>query len=494
MGHVFAHKAKPAPAAEGSVHRAPVRSPQLHRILQRKCACGGTCPKCEAERNATLHRRAAVQGKPGTAPPIVRDVLRSPGQPLDPATRAYMEPRFGHDFSQVRVHADSNATTLAISKPDDPFEQEADRVADAAMRMPSAPAGPGHDFSQVRIHTDEAAAQSARAVDALAYTIGNHMVFGSGQYNPGSEAGRRLLAHELSHTIQQGSSGLRLAKQRPQKPQERQKPNEPSWSERVTIVSAMADGDAKYKAMAAMIQEALEPFSVTVQESTNSESTVDEAITNNCYIKLDSYGGPHVNFDGFLEKKASGSTAAAKPRYPQTPTGGEGLEIFIIFGPRALHPVGPQHTRAVFEHERTHAKNYIDRFFDMNPGERQRHDTAGEHLMIWLSEFRNYFLRLWTFSADSELPKISELFTGLFANYSVPATPKEQETAIASIKDFYDTQIKGDECNMFKFKIWFRDIKGNSKIDQTLVEKMYALPEFQTIKDTPIGSTPKNCK
>lgn len=92
-------------------------------------------------------------------PPVVREVLRSPGQPLDAGNRAFMEPRFGHDFSQVRIHADARA------------------------------------------------ADSARAVDALAYTVGQDVVFGAGLYQPGGREGRRLLAHELAHTLQQGDVG-----------------------------------------------------------------------------------------------------------------------------------------------------------------------------------------------------------------------------------------------------------------------------------------------
>ena len=104
-----------------------------------------------------LLRRATRQAEPLEAPPIVHDVLRSPGRPLDPATRDFMEPRFGHDFSQVRVH------------------------------------------------TDAKAAQSARAVDALAYTVGRNVVFGVGRYAPEADEGRKLLAHELAHVAQQRS-------------------------------------------------------------------------------------------------------------------------------------------------------------------------------------------------------------------------------------------------------------------------------------------------
>jgi hypothetical protein len=100
-----------------------------------------------------------------TAPPVVHGVLRSPGQPLDGATRAFMEPRFGYDFSSVRVHTDANA------------------------------------------------AESARSVHALAYTVGRHVAFRKDSYRPGTPEGRHLLAHELAHVVQQqsqaaGSTGL----------------------------------------------------------------------------------------------------------------------------------------------------------------------------------------------------------------------------------------------------------------------------------------------
>src|SRR5439155_15454735 len=63
-----------------------------------------------------------------------------------------------------------------------------------------------HDFSQVRVHTDAHAAESAQAVQALAYTVGSDIVFGAGQYAPATTAGQRLLAHELTHVVQQGAS------------------------------------------------------------------------------------------------------------------------------------------------------------------------------------------------------------------------------------------------------------------------------------------------
>jgi hypothetical protein len=86
-----------------------------------------------------LQRRAVNQNGPEVAPPIVNEVLRTPGRPLDSATRAYMEPRFGHDFSRIPAHTGGPTqiqAKLAINKPGDKYEQEADRIADQVMRMP----------------------------------------------------------------------------------------------------------------------------------------------------------------------------------------------------------------------------------------------------------------------------------------------------------------------------------------------------------------------
>ena len=138
-------------------------------------------------------------------PPIVHEVLRSPGQPLDAATRAFMEPRFGHDFSGVRTYTASPSfpARLATGTPRDRFEQEAEAVADQVTGKSVPLAASGYDFSHVRIHTDGRAAESARQINAQAFTVGNHIVFDAGEYAPQTEPGQRLLAHELTHVVQQ---------------------------------------------------------------------------------------------------------------------------------------------------------------------------------------------------------------------------------------------------------------------------------------------------
>ena len=130
--------------------------------LQPKCACGGECAGCRSAHPSpapvTVARVGTDHLETTAAPPIVDEVLRGPGRPLDAAARAFFEPRFGRDFGAVRIHADDRAS------------------------------------------------EAARSVSARAFTVGRHMVFGGGEYSPGTTEGRTLLAHELTHTIQQGAA------------------------------------------------------------------------------------------------------------------------------------------------------------------------------------------------------------------------------------------------------------------------------------------------
>jgi hypothetical protein len=107
-----------------------------------------------ATRTGLLRKSSGTEWHTGSVPATAIQVLRSPGQPLDSATRSFMERRFGHDFSQIRVHADDEA------------------------------------------------AESAQATHALAYTSGHDVIFGRGHYSPSTSRGRRLLAHELAHVRQ----------------------------------------------------------------------------------------------------------------------------------------------------------------------------------------------------------------------------------------------------------------------------------------------------
>lgn len=115
------------------------------------------CATCEEDgKRLQLKPAGATVAARTEAPTAVHDALRSPGQPLDDDARAFFEPRFGHDFSRVRIHRDSRA------------------------------------------------AASAQAVRAHAYTVGNSIVFGNGQFRFANPQARKLIAHELAHVAQQG--------------------------------------------------------------------------------------------------------------------------------------------------------------------------------------------------------------------------------------------------------------------------------------------------
>lgn len=129
--------------------------------IQRKCA------GCEDEEKKTIQTKPTPSAHTGAALDAGAAVRAAEqgGVPLPREVRSYFEPRFGHDFSRVRVHADSDA------------------------------------------------ADGARAVRARAYTVGRDIVFGSGEYAPATMKGKRLLAHELTHVVQQES--VPAANQRP---------------------------------------------------------------------------------------------------------------------------------------------------------------------------------------------------------------------------------------------------------------------------------------
>ncbi|RUT02466.1 hypothetical protein DSM106972_059440 [Dulcicalothrix desertica PCC 7102] len=122
-----------------------------------------------------------------------------------------MESRFSQDFSGVRLQtqpASIAQTSLAIGSAHNASESEADRTAERIVQSSvfsnkSPFTDPGYDFSQVLVYTDDQADKSARALNALAYTVDRNIVFRRGQYQPSTATGKQLLAHELTHVVQQ---------------------------------------------------------------------------------------------------------------------------------------------------------------------------------------------------------------------------------------------------------------------------------------------------
>ncbi len=124
--------------------------------VRRMCS---ECKKEEEEKRPDVQRKSAtVGGSGGPAPDSVQDVVSSGGKPLGPAERGFFEPRLNAGLENVRIHADAHA------------------------------------------------ASSANSIGAQAFTVGNHIAFGAGKFAPGTHAGKRLLAHELAHTLQQSGA------------------------------------------------------------------------------------------------------------------------------------------------------------------------------------------------------------------------------------------------------------------------------------------------
>jgi len=145
----------------------------LGPAVQKKCSCGGGCSRCngeeEAERvsmnimNPAVSRKASINFKPSSSEnnqDLISDITsgKGTGHGLDSSSRSFMEQRIGYDFNNVRVHTDSYA------------------------------------------------AQTSRALNAEAFTIGRDVFFNTGRYNPSTTEGKQLLSHELTHVIQQGEA------------------------------------------------------------------------------------------------------------------------------------------------------------------------------------------------------------------------------------------------------------------------------------------------
>jgi hypothetical protein len=211
-------------------------------LLQRApvCACGGRCPRCqentdlkigapgdayEREAEAVADRVVRGTGSQLTTP-FAAGVPRASGTrgfednaPSVQTQRARSGDSEGLWRSILRTEPDASGAAATRSAATERAEVEpagsmvkstlasAGRPLDAETRAYFEPRF-GHDLSRVRIHTDDRAAESARALTARAYTVREHVTFDSGEYRPRTTAGRALLAHELTHTIQQQYGGV----------------------------------------------------------------------------------------------------------------------------------------------------------------------------------------------------------------------------------------------------------------------------------------------
>jgi hypothetical protein len=184
-------------------------------FLQRQCACGGSagvsgeCEECRQKRLSGqpkgMQAKLAIN-QPGDrweqeADRAADDVLAV--RPLAPAQPA-AEPIHRAEMSPSMMEAPASVQEV-LTSPGQPLDAITQTLMSGRF---------GYDFSSVRIHSDRRAAESARDVNALAYTVGRDVVFAPGQYTPHTQPGQRLLAHELAHVVQQGGAPAGGALQR----------------------------------------------------------------------------------------------------------------------------------------------------------------------------------------------------------------------------------------------------------------------------------------
>lgn len=174
--------------------------------IQRQCACGasavsgGECAQCAQKKKRVQTRLRVGAGQDSferEADRVADEVIAVPpmGHPPGPAALGIQRLAAGEAAAPAAPAFDApGSIDRALQGAGTPMERPLRQ--DMERRF-------GHDFSRVRVHTDAAAAQSAQDIQALAYTSGQDIVFGAGRYAPGTEGGRRLLAHELTHVVQQ---------------------------------------------------------------------------------------------------------------------------------------------------------------------------------------------------------------------------------------------------------------------------------------------------
>ena len=157
--------------------------------------------------------------KPVIGNQAVQRIPKSHAEELKDGLTGTASPRFGHDFSRIPIHppaARSIQTKPAVIQSGDDYERSTavPPIIATVVHSPGVPLDPavrasaearlGFDFSHVRVHADEAAARSADAALARAYTVGSHIAFARGEYRPRTPEGARLVLHELVHVAQQG--------------------------------------------------------------------------------------------------------------------------------------------------------------------------------------------------------------------------------------------------------------------------------------------------
>lgn len=399
------------------------------------CACGGGCPRCQvldtspssasetgleqradrlAEDVMRMRPRSGTASLPAGAPSAVHSERQEPpptlathgasGQPLDTPTRAFFETRLGADLAPVRVH------------------------------------------------TDAAAASSALARRAHAYALGEDIVFAPGRFVPDSTPGRRLLAHELAHVLQQRQGLAHHAQAAAFGPAASGTPA--NWS---TDVGAATTPSARV----GLIQSAL---GTTVTVSDRTSQSASDASPTAAHLLAFTTGNPQVNYDDNLNSKTSGVNGRAL-RDNAGYTLHSGSNDYIILGPKALDASNFHATVVILNHEFDHVSQHL--------ANSTLTGNASE-LDAWTSTFVREFHRGYVIDDNGTTCFVQNLqtFTPLIDYYHRSSvTDPQRQTCVQRIVAYHGSTIAGHAGHARVFKFWVhRTMKRHASVTPNLGE------------------------
>jgi hypothetical protein len=345
----------------------------------------------------------------GSAPALVEAALQTPGQPLDAPTRDFMKTRFGHDFSRVRVHSDAQA------------------------------------------------AAAAQSIDALAYTAGQDVVFGQGQYAPNLAAGRHLLAHELAHVAQQARGGAPVVQRKTFFGPDEKAGAPADWAAQVAAAATSTD-------RAKLIQTAL-GTGVTVIDKT-AAGAADSSPTAANLVEY-SAASQQVNYDDGLNTKKS-PVDSRLLNLNAAYTLESGGKYYVILGPKSLDGGRYTYPIVILNHEFDHVRQGL--------GASALKGNEAE-LDAWTSSFVRDFHRTYRLSETAAggtcyVESVST-WTQLLDYYQRSGvSTTQQDASVKRIKDYYNTTIKTHEGHKAAFHQWLYITLKNASVTVNIADKI----------------------
>ncbi len=334
----------------------------------------------------------------------------------------------------------------------------------------------GHDFSRVRIHTDSSATESARAVNALAYTAGHNIVFGAGQYAPSTTTGRRLLAHELAHVAQQSPAGAPMI----QRKTDLFGPTS----------SAPADWKAKVEAAktsaerAALIQAAL---GLTVSDVTAASAT--DASPTAAHLAEYSSSKQTINYDDGLNSKTSPVDKRALTENAGYTLHSSG-KFYIVLGPKALDAERYYYSLTVLNHEFDHVRQELS-------GSKLKGNES--ELDAWTSSFIRDFHRTYLLGDTGTTCFVQSVttFVPLLDYYrKKDVSDVQRDASVKRITDYFNTTVSVHEGHKLAFRFWIHRTLKNITATPNLAERLNtelklgvnAADDLKTTRQFPCGT------